>query len=1148
MAWADSRELTVERAANIREGRLERRGPGVVGKWETYWFRLEQKFLTCFILEADGRHGFTESCISLDLISKLTLEADKHECTFVPANGVGRIRLRASSEQETQAWYTALRVGHTWDQRYPQRSKSKGDPQLSKSKGDPQLSKSKWGAGTPPYATSPHATPPQPIHTREDAPVTSRIQDLHALHGLKQQRIEHRRLQREAEEQRRIEEEREAARWGTRAGLNPHDLSWMEASERLYGDDREKVHRRHELRRKVELQERQMVEEKRFRKPARQVVPDVDPASAGIRLYEDHKRREYEKQIQRAEEEAIERNAARSAPHFSNHYEKLYDDAQHRKQQQARKQREHEECEARKLAESAVSQRTGPVDMNCIERLYSEHQNRIKKQYFQLSQREAREEQDAALARSKRPVAGGSRQGKESKEPIWQRSGVMPYFKGGPPEREAKKPVKERATQTTVVLSAVLQAVTLRCGDGNPVYVADAKELLHPLRQVLSQYNEAQVSCERSEGYPALCVRAHQRLFGDGYLLPEFEGFEHCRAPNPIRQVRDCFGELMFHASRAQVALQEMFLPPPSGSRWPPGTTRTGLACIRQALFAYNPGLKLREAAEIKAKVKFQPAEGCRCYWHLLDLARLALVFPSCDLLHAGLDEVISTFEVVQVRNFFMTPTHLGERFIEVLVVIKLEDDEGTQCPLVCEIRLEDINFYRAKQLVARPLEEFYKRLHVLLNRSSRDMDALTYVAKAKLNGPSDSHALRVFRRHLAQTYGSIVTAWRRLGCGRLVSFERFREICKVLKCREYAPVYWCLLDPGSGGCISLYELAPEAVSLLTRAKLRIRGMDSREDEDDETFFGKLAPRNENGQIEAPEILRLFRSLGFSSTDARRIFRHLDFKGLQEFKPPASLVFSDVGWLRRLSSVVDLDAVILGAKGGQSEYEALQMCTKNALVTRRFRKGAVTPLQRNSKFTLPQQGQRRRASSANCRKSSQLAVNVAPGGDADDLAASHDSEEGCPTAPRKESSSSSARRSRSAGSLQQSIEGSRASKQGSYLMPSTLGRQSMSKKCDPGSHLMPSTLGRQSMSEDGEPGARSPHQRHAASVQLHEAVQQQQQQQQEEEEEERDGEPEGEAVDNPIAGGRRERKVGKKRRTTGRLQSDWLQPNVLNDY
>merc|ERR550532_213822 len=102
------------------------------------------------------------------------------------------------------------------------------------------------------------------------------------------------------------------------------------------------------------------------------------------------------------------------------------------------------------------------------------------------------------------------------------------------------------------------------------------------------------------------------------------------------------------------------------------------------------------------------------------------------------------------------------------------------------------------------------------------------------------------------------------------------------------------MLDPGSGGCISLYELAPEAVSLLVRAKLRVLGMESREEDvDDEAFFGTLAPRNQNGQIEAPEILGLFRSLGFSSADAKRIFRHLDFKGLKDFKPPASLAVSD---------------------------------------------------------------------------------------------------------------------------------------------------------------------------------------------------------------------------------------------------------------
>jgi len=104
------------------------------------------------------------------------------------------------------------------------------------------------------------------------------------------------------------------------------------------------------------------------------------------------------------------------------------------------------------------------------------------------------------------------------------------------------------------------------------------------------------------------------------------------------------------------VALQEIFVPPPSGSRWPPGSTRTSLACVRQALFAYNPGAKQRVSAEIKAKVLFQSAEGDKRYKHLLDLARLALVFPSCALMQAGLEEITEKFEVVQIRNNYATP------------------------------------------------------------------------------------------------------------------------------------------------------------------------------------------------------------------------------------------------------------------------------------------------------------------------------------------------------------------------------------------------------------------------------------------------------------------------------------------------------------
>ncbi|CAK0810846.1 unnamed protein product [Prorocentrum cordatum] len=75
------------------------------------------------------------------------------------------------------------------------------------------------------------------------------------------------------------------------------------------------------------------------------------------------------------------------------------------------------------------------------------------------------------------------------------------------------------------------------------------------------------------------------------------------------------------------------------------------------ALFAYNPGVKPRAAAEVKALASYGPAEGGRRHRHLLDLARLSLVFGSCEMLQLGLDSVLRQFKVLGVRNLFRCPS-----------------------------------------------------------------------------------------------------------------------------------------------------------------------------------------------------------------------------------------------------------------------------------------------------------------------------------------------------------------------------------------------------------------------------------------------------------------------------------------------------------
>lgn len=52
--------------------------------------------------------------------------------------------------------------------------------------------------------------------------------------------------------------------------------------------------------------------------------------------------------------------------------------------------------------------------------------------------------------------------------------------------------------------------------------------------------------------------------------------------------------------------------------------------------------------------------------------------------------------------------------------------------------------------------------------------------APAIVAAPQESHAVTVFKKHLARRFGSTVAAWRKsFGNGALVPFQKFREACQ---------------------------------------------------------------------------------------------------------------------------------------------------------------------------------------------------------------------------------------------------------------------------------------------------------------------------------------------------------------------------------
>merc|ERR1719498_1372666 len=91
------------------------------------------------------------------------------------------------------------------------------------------------------------------------------------------------------------------------------------------------------------------------------------------------------------------------------------------------------------------------------------------------------------------------------------------------------------------------------------------------------------------------------------------------------------------------------------------------------------------------------------------------------------------------------------------------------------------------------------------------------------LTSPPEGHRLRSFRCHLGRRFGSTICGWRRaLGGGRLLNFQRFREVCYSLNCGEHVTELWQELDPNRGGCISLWELDPESVALIVKLRTRM--------------------------------------------------------------------------------------------------------------------------------------------------------------------------------------------------------------------------------------------------------------------------------------------------------------------------------------
>lgn len=351
---------------------------------------------------------------------------------------------------------------------------------------------------------------------------------------------------------------------------------------------------------------------------------------------------------------------------------------------------------------------------------------------------------------------------------------------------------------------------------------------------------------------------------------------------------------------------------------------------IPSALFAYDPGVKPETPARAKAMVRYGPGEGERCYWHLTDLSRLLLVFANCVSLQAGLEHIMQSFEVVDIRNFFEIPTRLGLRFVEVLVVMHVGDG-AERVPHICEIRLEEVVFHKAQEQAAPLMEQIFTGFRKVFD--SRMSDEIIALVHSMLSKPCDVKALRVLRCHLGKRFGSTVWVWRRmLGNGKRMDFQQFRKICHEINCGDQATFFWQHLDPGLSGNISLFEFDPTATALLNKFRLRLLSSADPNDDGDHdavSLFNRLSfmvKPHRVGHLEPHEWRPVCRACGLTVEEADLVFTHLDYAGGGHATPPASLTPRDLQWLLDFPKLVDVDSVML--KSGLDEMMMVGVQTR----------------------------------------------------------------------------------------------------------------------------------------------------------------------------------------------------------------------------
>lgn len=480
------------------------------------------------------------------------------------------------------------------------------------------------------------------------------------------------------------------------------------------------------------------------------------------------------------------------------------------------------------------------------------------------------------------------------------------------------------------ILAAVADAIRLRCG-----YAQDDRQprdrirnIVAPLQDVLSIYRDALANSEPTPGCAGLVGCSSQRLYNGGYLYPEQEGWRRNLPPDPVHQIQHRLEDLLVSAAEAQDRLKMLMEPDRSWSQCNAVPRPSG---VPAAIMAVDPGLKSEYAARAKARVLYPSAGSEMACRHLTDLARIKLVFETSELLILGARQLCSKFEVVSIRDNYSDPGRMGMRYVEVLVIVQVaqlgrqsvdELQPPDRIPHICEIRLEEMPFHKVQETAAPYMSELMRQCRQICSASPTDADAICYLAKSVLHGCPVSHKVRTFRNLLAKRCGSAVSVWRQHIGGRVAKFSRFRDVCNLIDQGVHAAEMWEALDSTLGGCISLFDLDPEACIALIRFRAKLLATP------DSSFVGELpqglceqafarlcclAPPNVPGRLGIQEFRVAGKHLGLAAEETDRVFAHLDYHG--GVKLPARICPADVGWLMRLPDILDCEAVLITTAG-----------------------------------------------------------------------------------------------------------------------------------------------------------------------------------------------------------------------------------------